>query len=257
MRFLLGTSTGAAIGSFVQYKVKSNNLFARCDAAEIDRQNHHQNKASQAGTSAGSTPQSYLNYTPSSVWNENWDHCQHPANEENSTAVRQIILIRHGQYHHVRGGDHLHTLTDLGEYQYVSSFSLLFSLSFSTHCLSLSLSFSFSVFPSFSLSLPVPIMNECSLQGHMQAKETGKRLSLLLEAKKIFPIQRVYYSTMIRATETWQDIQSVLPPSVLPVEHQIRPCTMIREGAVCKPIPSATQWKVSEIDFIRDQPRVS
>ncbi len=206
MRSFIGYSVIGALSTYngVLHRTKS----ARCDAAELDS-TKARNVGTQAGTAFSGTPHSYTSYTPTSTWNDNWDHCQHPSDDSTSKeggAIRQIILVRHGQYNHGHGGDHIHTLTELG---------------------------------------------------HDQAKETGKRLALLFESKKIYPLQRVYFSTMIRATETWQDIQSVLPPTILPPVYDIRPCTMIREGAVCKPVPSSSNWNVSEIDFIRDQPRVS
>ena len=92
--------------------------------------------------------------------------------------------------------------------------------------------------------------------GHIQAHKTGQRLVDLMEKGKIYQPRRIYYSTQVRATETWLDIRSKLPATLLPLEHNIRPCSMIREGAVCKPIPPSSNWKVEEIDFIRDQPRV-
>lgn len=89
--------------------------------------------------------------------------------------------------------------------------------------------------------------------GRDQAARTGVRLKELIDSKVIYPIDKVYYSTMSRATETFNQIVPSLPPLA---EHQMKSCSMIREGAVCRPIPETANWRVSEIDFLRDGKRV-
>ena len=143
--------------------------------------------------------------TPSPIaWNENWDRKKEIQQKEKAKAVHQIILVRHGQYHHEPQHDHEHVLTDLGK---------------------------------------------------LQASLTGKRLQELLEAGIVHKINRVYYSTMTRATETWHMIEPVLKAAqLLPPATHIEPCSMIREGAVCPPIPASDIWKPR--DFYQDQQRV-
>lgn len=95
--------------------------------------------------------------------------------------------------------------------------------------------------------------------GRKQASCTGTRLTELIQSGIVHPIDRVYYSTMSRATETWQLIRQPLQSAnVLPEgEHLIQPCSMIREGAVCKPNPPANGWEVTEEEFTKDNLRVS
>ncbi len=88
----------------------------------------------------------------------------------------------------------------------------------------------------------------------MQATKTGERLGELIQGKAIYPIRSVRYSTMARATETYQLILPHLP-AMLP--HQCQPCSMIREGAVCRPDPPSLYWTASDEDFTKDGMRVS
>lgn len=85
--------------------------------------------------------------------------------------------------------------------------------------------------------------------GQEQALLTGKRLKDLVDGKILFPIRSVHYSTMKRATETCQLILSELPPID---QHQVQPCSMIREGAVCRPEPPSQQWHPSEESFVKN-----
>lgn len=140
-------------------------------------------------------------------WNDNWDSKNDLFQQRNQKAIHQIVLIRHGQYHHKPPESHEHKLTELG-------------------------------------------LEQASL--------TGKRLQELLKAGIVYKINQVYYSTMIRATETWQQIKPVLAASnQLPSEEHIEACSMIREGAVCPPIPPSSLWKPEGEEFFKDQQRVS
>lgn len=91
--------------------------------------------------------------------------------------------------------------------------------------------------------------------GKLQSKLTGERVKALIDGKVIYPVKSVYYSTMTRATESYLEIEPSLPESLK--SHQIQPCSMIREGAVCKPVPNSPSWIVSEEDFFKDGQRVS
>jgi hypothetical protein len=147
-------------------------------------------------------------------YNYDWDHRQYlykPKEGEEKVGkgvVHQIVLVRHGQYEQVRGGDELHVLTTLGR---------------------------------------------------EQASQTGKRIGELIEGGVIHPVKNIYYSTMSRATETFELIRDELKTKDLlpPAAHNIKPCSMIREGAVCKPVPPASRWNVTEEDFVKDHLRVS
>jgi len=92
-------------------------------------------------------------------------------------------------------------------------------------------------------------------RGREQAVCAGKRLQELVDARAIHPIKYVYFSTMARATETHQLIQSQLTNTGT-APHNINPCSMIREGAVCPPSPPHSTWKPSDEDFEKDGKRV-
>ena len=89
-------------------------------------------------------------------------------------------------------------------------------------------------------------------KGREQAVLCGKRLQELVDTGILFPIKYVYFSTMARARETHNLIMDNL--SISPVINQ--PCSMIREGAVCKPNPPSTTWTPSDEDFLKDNLRV-
>ena len=93
--------------------------------------------------------------------------------------------------------------------------------------------------------------------GQKQATATGIRLKEILEANNIPKINRMYHSTMIRAKQTSDIILSHLPVK-LDQPGQYQPCSMIREGACFRPIPSISKerWNVSDKDFFRDEPRI-
>lgn len=90
--------------------------------------------------------------------------------------------------------------------------------------------------------------------GREQATCAGKRLRELVDAKQIKPIKYVFYSPMQRASETHALIQPHLPPSILP--HHVKPCSMIMEGAVCRPSPKHDSWNPTDEEFIKDGARV-
>lgn len=91
--------------------------------------------------------------------------------------------------------------------------------------------------------------------GRLQATMTGKRLTELIEAGIIFKPKRIYYSTMTRATETWEMIKPELT-NHLPALSHIECCSMIREGAVCLPVPPSELWKPHPDKLFKDQQRV-
>jgi hypothetical protein len=94
--------------------------------------------------------------------------------------------------------------------------------------------------------------------GKAQATLTGKRLNELIEAGIVYKINNIFYSTMKRATETWEAIQTELTKNnYLPKDHHIQACSMIREGAVCPPVPPSILWTPTEEVFLKDQQRVS
>jgi serine/threonine-protein phosphatase PGAM5 len=74
-------------------------------------------------------------------------------------------------------------------------------------------------------------------------------------ARTVYPVKYVYFSTMARATETHRLMQEQMP-AVEVAPHNISPCSMIREGAVCPPSPPHSSWKPSEEDFKKDGMRV-
>jgi len=91
--------------------------------------------------------------------------------------------------------------------------------------------------------------------GREQAALTGKRIKQLVDGKQLYPIKYVYYSTMARATET---AMLILPEIEAPVEHNVQPCSMIREGAVIPAFPliDPKVWNPSEESFLKDFARV-
>lgn len=92
--------------------------------------------------------------------------------------------------------------------------------------------------------------------GEKQATITGKRLESLFRDGILHKPQSVYFSTMPRATQTWQIIREQLKSSdILPPEHRIEPCSMIREVVPFKPIPDEG-WNVREEIFFKSQQRV-
>lgn len=90
-------------------------------------------------------------------------------------------------------------------------------------------------------------------RGREQARLAGRRLQELVDAGTVYPIRRVFYSTMTRATETHGLVQEELKG--VPAEA-VEPCSMIREGAVCRPNPPHSTWKPSDEDFEKDGLRV-
>jgi serine/threonine-protein phosphatase PGAM5 len=90
--------------------------------------------------------------------------------------------------------------------------------------------------------------------GREQARKTGVRVRELVDAKRLYPIRYVYYSTMARAAESHTLIQASLPSSVK--AHNVQPCSLIREGAVCPPSPLHSAWKPTEEEFAKDGARV-
>lgn len=98
--------------------------------------------------------------------------------------------------------------------------------------------------------------------GKKQASETATRLSTLLASKQLPPLRRIVYSTMTRATETHDIIlsglldnanDSVKPGIVLPEKSEA--CDLIREGAVCRPVPDTWMHPTDE-EYIEDGLRV-
>lgn len=143
-------------------------------------------------------------------WEYNWDRKKEEY-EKNQVlkkkgVIRQIVMVRHGQYDHSYGDDDLNPLTPLGR---------------------------------------------------EQASLTGKRIAELVRAGIIYPIRDVKYSTMLRATQTFEKILPSLDsdPNTLPT-HRIQPCSMIREGAVCRPDPPSAGWHPTDDDFLKDEARV-
>jgi hypothetical protein len=94
--------------------------------------------------------------------------------------------------------------------------------------------------------------------GHEQAKRTGDRLHELISNGIIFPVKSVYYSTMIRANQTWKDIESsAFQESLQASKAVVQPCSMIREGSVYPPEPPSMSWQPSELSFLKGNARVS
>ena len=75
--------------------------------------------------------------------------------------------------------------------------------------------------------------------GVKQAIACGKQLKRLIDGGILKPIDRIFYSTMTRATQTYNLIYPSLPP--MP-PHKSLPCSMIREGTVAKTIPEFSSW---------------
>lgn len=169
---------------------------------------------------------------PHASWDKNWDMRKHKQNK--NKVVHQIILVRHGQYN-------TESEDDAGRY--------------------------------------------LTAVGRQQAEATGKRLHTLLTCGQLAPLKTVYFSTMTRATETCQLIlpqitQSATVPTLASTattvgigstgiimngaEHvqnnqktmRVEACSMIREGAVCRPSPSSTGWEPSEESFEKEGARV-
>lgn len=90
--------------------------------------------------------------------------------------------------------------------------------------------------------------------GREQATRAGERLKELVDAGAIHPIKYVFYSPMQRATETHSFIQRHLPDTIKP--QHIKPCSMIMEGAVRRPVPAHSSWKPSDEQFLKDGARV-
>ena len=138
--------------------------------------------------------------------------------------VHQIILVRHGQYDRDGCTDDAHKLTTIGR---------------------------------------------------QQAEATGKRLETLLSSGQISPVKTIYFSTMTRATETCQLILPQMLPTAAPLilgsstfsvgtgsallasGIRVEACSMIREGAVCRPSPPCTGWNPTEEEFEKEGARVS
>ena len=172
-------------------------------------------------------------------WDSDWDMRKKNKNH----VVHQIVMVRHGQYERDGKSDAEHKLTAIGR---------------------------------------------------QQAEATGKRLSTLLSSGLLSPFKTVYFSTMTRATETCQLILPQLPQlpptsKTMAVETtaktgktgiavptlastssaigtgstavgsgmRVEACSMIREGAVCRPSPPCTGWDPSDEDFEKEGARVS
>mmetsp|Transcript_15786 Transcript_15786/g.23739 ORF Transcript_15786/g.23739 Transcript_15786/m.23739 type:complete len:284 (+) Transcript_15786:57-908(+) len=90
--------------------------------------------------------------------------------------------------------------------------------------------------------------------GRQQANRTGERLLELHNSGKIHPIKYVYYSPLARATETHSTISLHLPKTIL--KHNVQPCSMIREGAVCVPCPIHPTWRPTDEMVAKDGARV-
>ena len=146
--------------------------------------------------------------------------------------VHQIVMVRHGQYNRKGGDDAKHTLTAIGR---------------------------------------------------QQAEATGKRLDALIKSGEISPVKTMYFSTMTRATETCQlilpeishnspelvlassasavGVGSASSPLDISVHSSAKPmrveaCSMIREGAVCRPSPPSAGWEPTEEEFEKEGARV-
>lgn len=169
---------------------------------------------------------------PHASWDKNWDMRKHKQNK--NKVVHQIIMVRHGQYNTESEDDAERYLTAVGR---------------------------------------------------QQAEATGKRLQTLLASGQLAPVKTVYFSTMTRATETCQLIlpqitQSATVPTLAstattvgvgsagiplngtaPIKNnqkamRVEACSMIREGAVCRPSPPSSGWDPSEECFEKEGARV-
>jgi hypothetical protein len=76
---------------------------AFCDAAHNDEHN--------AKTTDYSSSAAYQQPNGVRKWNDNWDLKQ----SNDAKGIRQIVLIRHGQYVQAKSGDADRKLTDLGK----------------------------------------------------------------------------------------------------------------------------------------------
>jgi hypothetical protein len=94
-------------------------------------------------------------------------------------------------------------------------------------------------------------------KGVKQSQLTGQRISELIKHGVLYPIDRLHYSTMIRAKQSFQEIHQQLSLSSLlpPQPHQISACSLIREVVPFRPIPDE-HWNVREEIFFKDQQRV-
>lgn len=92
-------------------------------------------------------------------------------------------------------------------------------------------------------------------KGRVQASETGRRIQQMIDARLLPPIGFVYYSTMARASETSKIILEELKEP--PPTHKVSACSMLREGAVCRPDPAFQSWEPSDEDFEKDNLRVA
>jgi Histidine phosphatase superfamily (branch 1) len=169
---------------------------------------------------------------PHASWDKDWDMRKHKQNK--NKVVHQIIMVRHGQYNTESEDDAERHLTAVGR---------------------------------------------------QQAETTGKRLNTLLSCGQLAPVKTVYFSTMTRATETCQLIlpqitESATVPTLastattvgvgstgIPLNGaepgqnkqkamRVEACSMIREGAVCRPSPSSSGWDPSEECFEKEGARV-
>mmetsp|Transcript_15193 Transcript_15193/g.22998 ORF Transcript_15193/g.22998 Transcript_15193/m.22998 type:complete len:258 (+) Transcript_15193:50-823(+) len=90
-------------------------------------------------------------------------------------------------------------------------------------------------------------------KGREQAKITGKRLQDLEAKGTIPPIKYMIYSTMTRATETYNIIAKELNNDS---DRSIQPSFLIREGAVYPPEPPSLTWKPTPAAFKEDGKRI-
>ena len=71
------------------------------------------------------------------------------------------------------------------------------------------------------------------------------------------PVRHFYYSTRARATETGLLILNEMPEDFASSQGvEVQPCSLIREGAVCRPEPAHSCWKPTEEDFVKEGFRV-
>lgn len=111
--------------------------------------------------------------------------------------------------------------------------------------------------------------------GIQQAQSTGQRLVEMLRRGVFYPIDRLFYSTMKRATQTWIELAKQLQAtaamsssssssststaaaikSLLPPASKIEPCSMIREVVPFRPIPWEN-WDVRDEVFFKNQQQV-
>lgn len=156
------------------------------------------------------------NYTPSTRWDQNWDHrspeslikktsqIKNEIDENNyneklemakSKSVRHLIMIRHGQYNIDKNTDKDRTLTTLGR---------------------------------------------------LQADLTGKRLAALNIKYNL-----LVRSTMTRAQETGEIIGAHLDNAI-----PVKDCQLLEEGAPIPPEPPVGHWKPEKSQFFQDSARI-